>query len=100
MTLFTNSVKEKSKAKKRMPRKGNLDNSFEILDDKFLLVGKARYVTKQEAIEILGKYRENPLVVSVISGKPMELCRTWPERCLYWRLEKHGISCLDKASDR
>ncbi len=33
-------------------------------------VGKAKYVTKQEAIEILGKYRENPLVVSVVSGKP------------------------------
>ncbi len=62
--------------------------------------GKARYVTKQEAIEILGKYKENPLVVSVVSGKPMELCRTWPEKCLYWHLEKHGISCLDKAADR
>ncbi len=62
-------------------------------------VGKATYVTKQEAIEILGKYRENPLVVSVVSGKPMELCRTWPERCLYWNLEKHGIRCFDKAAD-
>ncbi|MEW6374403.1 MAG: hypothetical protein AB1502_01250 [Thermodesulfobacteriota bacterium] len=62
--------------------------------------GKARYVTKQEAIEILGKYRENPLVVSVVSGKPMELCGTWPERCLYWHLENHGISCLDKSADR
>jgi hypothetical protein len=63
-------------------------------------IGKARYVTKQEAIEILGRYRENPLVVSVISGRPMELCRTWPERCLYWHLEKHGLSCLDKAADQ
>jgi len=62
-------------------------------------VGKAKYVTKQEAIEILGKYRENPLVVSVVSGKPMEVCRTWPERCLYWHLEKHGIRCFDKAAD-
>jgi hypothetical protein len=60
---------------------------------------KAKYVTKQEAIEILGKYRENPLVVSAISGKPMELCRTWPERCLYWHLEKHGLKCFDKVAD-
>ncbi len=61
--------------------------------------GKARYVTKDEAIEILGKYRENPLVVSIVSGKPMELCRTWPEKCLYWNLKTRGISCLDKAAD-
>ncbi|MBM4306867.1 MAG: hypothetical protein FJ123_09040 [Deltaproteobacteria bacterium] len=62
-------------------------------------IGKARYVTKQEAIEILGKYRGNPLVVSAVSGKPMELCRTWPEKCLYWHLEKHGIRCVEKPDD-
>jgi hypothetical protein len=33
-------------------------------------IGKARYVTKQEAIEISRRYKENPLVVSLVSGSP------------------------------
>lgn len=59
-------------------------------------VGKAKYVTQKEATEILRKYRRNTLVVSKVSGKYMELCRTWPDKCVYWNMQKRGLRCLGK----
>lgn len=56
--------------------------------------GKAELVSKEKAIETLGKYKKNPLVISTISGKPMELCRTSPQTCIYWNMEKRDLVCL------
>ena len=37
--------------------------------------GKAKYVTKEEAIEVLQKYPKNPIVITRVSGKHAEICR-------------------------
>lgn len=60
--------------------------------------GKARYATKEEAIDTLNKYIErNPIIVSKVSGSYMEICRSSPEVCVYWNAERCFLKCLDKA---
>lgn len=56
--------------------------------------GKAEIVSKEKAIDTLAQYKKNPLVISTVSGKPMELCRTSPETCVYWNMEKRDLVCL------
>jgi hypothetical protein len=58
--------------------------------------GKARYVTEKEAINTLKKYPGKPLIISRVSGRYAEICRSLPEVCVYWRMEKCGIACLDQ----
>ena len=57
-------------------------------------VGKAKYVAKEEAMNILKEYSNNPLILSKISGKYMELCCSSPDVCVYWRMERCGLKCL------
>ena len=64
------------------------------LAEGMVAAGKAKMVSKQEAIDTLAKYERNPLVLSKVSEKPMELCRTCPENCVYWNMEKRGLRCL------
>lgn len=59
-------------------------------------VGKAKFVSKAEAIENIKKYQKNPIIVSKVSGKHSEICPTWPKKCLYWNMEKHKLKCIDK----
>ena len=61
--------------------------------------GKAELVDKEKAIDTLAKYKKNPLVLSTVSGKPMELCRTSPETCVYWNMEKRDLICLRRKKD-
>jgi hypothetical protein len=56
--------------------------------------GKAEMVSKEKAIDTLASYKKNPIVLSTVSGKPMELCRTSPETCIYWNMEKRDLVCL------
>lgn len=56
--------------------------------------GKAEIVSKEKAIDTIAQYKKNPLVLSTVSGKPMELCRTSPETCVYWNMEKRDLVCL------
>lgn len=58
-------------------------------------VGKARYVTKEEAINTLKKYPNNPLILSKVSSKYMEICRSSPMKCVYWNMERCGLKCLN-----
>jgi len=58
-------------------------------------VGKARYVTKEVAINTLKKYN-NPLILSKVSNKHMEICRSSPDVCVYWNIEKRGLKCLNR----
>jgi hypothetical protein len=58
-------------------------------------VGKARHVTKEEAINTLKKYN-NPLILSKVSNKPMGICRSSPDGCVYWNMEKCGLKCLNR----
>lgn len=58
--------------------------------------GEARLVTKEEAIENLKKFKTHSIILSRVSDKPMEICPTWPKRCLYWNMEKHGLKCIHR----
>jgi predicted transcriptional regulator len=58
-------------------------------------VGKARYVTKEEAINTINKYN-NPLILSKVTNKHMEICRSSPDVCVYWNMEKCGLKCLNR----
>lgn len=66
------------------------------LADELDRVGKAKYVTKEEAINTLKKYPKNPLILSKVSGEYIEICRSLPIKCVYWRMEKCGIRCLNQ----
>ena len=66
------------------------------LAEGMVAAGKAKKVSCQEAIDTLAKYKKNPLVASRVSGKHMELCRTSPEGCVYWNMEKRGLRCLHR----
>ncbi len=56
--------------------------------------GKAKFVSKKEAIENIKKYRKRPIIVSKVSEKHSEVCPTWPEKCLYWNMEKNKLKCI------
>jgi len=69
---------------------------LEELADAMVEVGKAEYASKEEAMTALSQHKGRPLVVSKISGKYMEICRTWPENCFYWNMEKRGMNCIER----
>jgi hypothetical protein len=58
-------------------------------------IGKAGYVTKEEAINTLKMYPNNPLILSKVSGKYMEICRSLPRKCVYWNMERCGLKCIN-----
>jgi hypothetical protein len=68
------------------------------LADAMVDVGKASYVSKEGAISVLKQYPGFPIIVSKVSGKYMEICRTWPEKCVYWNLEKHNARCIERMN--
>ena len=66
------------------------------LAERMIKIEKARYVTKEEAINTLKKkYYINPLILSKVSGKYMEICRTLPKVCVYWNMERRDLKCLN-----
>jgi hypothetical protein len=71
-----------------------LDELAEALID----VGKAKNATKNEAYFVLqeGKTKRHPHVVSIVEGKPMELCNTCVDCCVLWQREKIGIPSIKK----
>lgn len=58
--------------------------------------GKARFATKEEAIDNVKKYQKSPIIASKVSGKYSEICPTWPKKCLYWNMEKHKLKCINR----
>lgn len=58
--------------------------------------GKAKFVSKEDAIENIKKYKKKPIIVSKVSGKHSEICPTWPKKCLYWNMEKHKLKCINR----
>jgi len=56
-------------------------------------VRKAVPVTKDQAMTILRKYPDKPLVLSPVSGKCLEICRSEPRVCIYWKMRRNGIKC-------
>jgi methylmalonyl-CoA mutase cobalamin-binding subunit len=59
-------------------------------------VGKAKFVTKEEAIDNIKKHQKNPIIVSKVSGQHSEICLTWPKKCLYWNMERHKLKCINR----
>jgi hypothetical protein len=66
------------------------------LAEGMVAAGKAEMASRHVAIDTLAKYKKNPLVLSKVSGKSMELCCTSPETCVYWNMEKRGLRCLHR----
>ena len=58
--------------------------------------GKARFVAVDAAIDNVRKYHTGPVVVTRVSGKHAEICRTWAKRCVYWNMEKHKLKCIQR----
>ena len=58
-------------------------------------IGKAKYVTKQQAITTLKKYK-NPIILSKVSGNFVEICRSTPKECVYWNMERKGYKVIAK----
>jgi RNA polymerase sigma factor (sigma-70 family) len=67
------------------------------LADALVAAGKARAVTKDEAVATLRRYERNPKVLSKASGKPAELCCTSPRACIYWNMERRGLQCVRRG---
>lgn len=65
------------------------------LADGFVEVGKASYVSKEEAIQVLKDQKGYPIVITKVSDKHVEICRTWTKTCVYWNMEKHKLHCLE-----
>ncbi|MBL7067798.1 MAG: hypothetical protein ISS29_08125 [Candidatus Marinimicrobia bacterium] len=59
--------------------------------------GKARDITKEEALNNLKKYLNNPLILSKVSGKYMEICPSSPGECVYWNMERCKLKCLNRT---
>ena len=58
--------------------------------------GKARSVEKEDAIRTLKKYPKNPLITAKVSNKYMEICRSYPEDCIYYNMHRCKIKCLNR----
>lgn len=57
---------------------------------------KAVFVSKQQAVENMKKYKKQPILVSKVSGRHLEICPTWPHRCLFWNMERHKLKCIQR----
>jgi len=62
------------------------------LAEQMAAVKKARPVTKDQAVATLLQYPHNPLVISKVSGRYLEICRSEPETCIYWKIRKTGLN--------
>jgi hypothetical protein len=59
--------------------------------------GKAQPVEKEAAIITLKEYPKNPLILSKVSGKYSEICRSAPQYCVFYRLERCHMKCLNQS---
>ncbi len=58
--------------------------------------GFAIRCTPEEAEKTLRKYPKYPLIISNVSGKHQEICRSHPPECVYWLAEQRGLKCLER----
>ncbi|MCK4716145.1 MAG: hypothetical protein KAT54_05010 [Candidatus Marinimicrobia bacterium] len=67
------------------------------LAEGMIKAGKARDVTKEEALNTLKKYLNNSFILSKVSGKDMEICPSSPGECVYWNMERYKLKCLNRT---
>jgi hypothetical protein len=68
------------------------------LAEAMVVAGKAAYIGKEEAQSVIKRYSGFPIVISKVSGKYMEICRSWPKKCVYWNMEKHHTRCIRRMN--
>jgi len=84
----------------RICRTLNPDSDFtesvflDELSDAMIEAGMAKKCTEEKARAALRKYPKHPLILSKVSGKHAEICRSYPKECVYWLAEKRGLHCL------
>jgi len=52
---------------------------------------QARFVPAGDAVACLEKYPKNPIIVARIAGRRQEICRSYPEDCIYWNMKKRDF---------
>lgn len=67
------------------------------LADGLVKAGKAAYVDKRRAVETIAVDRKGPIMITRVSGKHMEICRSIAKNCIYWNSEKHGLKCITRV---
>ncbi len=86
-----------------------IHNNSEITESVFLdelaegmvNAGMARYVPPEDAIGILKKYSGNhPLVLSQISKKPVEICCSSVEKCIYWNMQRSNLRVFGESREK
>ncbi len=61
--------------------------------------GKAKHVRKDMAIETISRENRYPIMITSVSGKYLEICRSIPQKCIYWNSEKHGVKCITRKTE-
>ena len=62
--------------------------------DAMVQAGMAEACSAAEAETALARYPKHPLIISKVSGRHAEICRSSPKECVYWLAEKRGLRCL------
>ena len=65
--------------------------SLDDLADRLVATKKAVFVTKEQAKAVLARYPQNPLVVSKVSDRYLEICRSDLAVCIYWKMRRAGL---------
>lgn len=61
-------------------------------------IGRAEIVEKEQARQVMRGQKGHPIVISRVDGRYQEICRTLPETCIYWNMEKRGLRCLQRSA--
>jgi hypothetical protein len=79
-------------------RKSELTQSvfLDELADGMVQAGKANYAPKNKAINTLRNYsKKHAMILSTVDKKPMEICCSSKETCIYWNMERNGLRCVN-----
>jgi len=71
------------------------------LADSMVRAGNARYVTPEEAIDVLYAYsKDRPIIVANVSGKPREISSSSRKCCVAWNMERNGLKCVIRELEK
>ncbi len=70
------------------------------LADSLIQMGYAKEISKEDAVIVMkeGKESGRLQLISMVSGKPLELCNQSIITCCLWKLERAGFKIIDKAA--
>ena len=71
------------------------------LADSMVRAGNARYVTPEEAIDVLYAYsKDRPIIVANVSGKPREISSSSRKSCVAWNMKRNGLNCVIRELEK